>query len=101
MVTRHCAHRANLAATDAAQKNESHGLTAVAIEAKTIGNEHPNSAASGADCKAFSTLRARLAIRGVALQQLPSGGYFVRSWGVGRVLADLPAVATFAEKVGA
>ena len=96
MVARH-----SLAATDAAQKDESHRLTAVAIGAETIGNEHPDSAESYAGCKAFSTLRARLAIRGVALQQLPSGPYFVRTWDMGRSLPELQAVMTFAEKVGA
>lgn len=64
-------------------------------------NNNTDSAASVIDGKAFSTLRAQLAIRGVALKRLPGGGFLVRSWGMGRVLPDLQAVEAFAKKVGA
>ena len=100
MTRPHADMRAGLVWLPQAQKDEAPGVMAGGVEAQAKKNSQ-DCAASRADCKAFSTLRARLAVRGVALQQLPSGGYFVRSWGVGRVLADLPAVAAFAEKVGA
>ena len=100
MTPPHADMRAGLVNLPHSQKDEAPGVMAGGFEVEAK-EDSQDCAASGAGCKAFSTLRARLAIRGFALQQLPNGGYFVRSWGVGRALADLPAVAAFAEKVGA
>lgn len=54
--------------------------------------------------KTFSTLRARLALRGFALTRIDSAGcpvYTVTRWDLARELASLDDVAAFANRVGA
>lgn len=52
--------------------------------------------------KAFSTLQARLALRGWALTHHAAGvGFWATQWGRSRELADLDAVESFAVTVGA
>ncbi len=55
--------------------------------------------------KAYTTLRARFALRGYTLRRTdPSEGaprYFVSRWGLLRELANLDEVTAFAEQVGA
>lgn len=65
----------------------------------------PAAAAEAADEKAFSTLQARLALRGFALTRTDGAGclvvYTVTRWGLVRELSSLVEVATFAGRVGA
>lgn len=65
----------------------------------------PAAAAEAADEKAFSTLQARLALRGFALTRTDGAGgpvvYTVTRWGLVRELASLVEVASFARRVGA
>jgi hypothetical protein len=57
-----------------------------------------------AECKPLATLRARLALAGWALTTTPDnphGAFTVSRWGMVRDLADLAAVAAYADRVGA
>jgi hypothetical protein len=64
-----------------------------------------NSATSGAEDKAFSTLRACLARGGHALSRGDASDgartYFVSRWGMVRELRTLDDVQNFADQVGA
>jgi hypothetical protein len=51
--------------------------------------------------KVFATQRARLALRGIALQQLSTGEYLAHSWSMHRILADASRVEDFCRLVGA
>ena len=63
-----------------------------------------NSATSGAENKAFQTLRARLALAGHALSRTDASDgtrtYFVSRWGMVRELRTLDDVKRFAEQCG-
>lgn len=65
----------------------------------------PAAAAEAADEKAFSTLQARLALRGFALTRTDGAGrpvvYTVMRWGLVRELPRLEDVTAFADRVGA
>lgn len=119
----HGAHAPGLAAPQRAPitagltaplKNEAPGWQAEGDE----GNTEPNSrdsahhapGAQPADAvaaaeKSFSTLQARLALRGFALTRTEDAGglvvYTVTRWGLVRELSSLVEVATFAGRVGA
>lgn len=62
-----------------------------------VGAEQAEHAAE----KAFDTMRARLARRGVELRRVPSGGYLAHSWAYSRTLANFEAVEAFALQVAA
>ena len=51
--------------------------------------------------KRLSTLRAQLALRGIALIDMSDGGFLAGQWGLSVGLADLDAVHAFARRVGA
>jgi hypothetical protein len=51
--------------------------------------------------KTFATQRARLALRGISLQQLSTGEYLAHSWSMHRTLADASRVEDFCRLVGA
>lgn len=51
--------------------------------------------------KRLDTLRARLALRGYELRDLPAGGHVVVRWLMSRELLSLDAVEAFAGQVGA
>ncbi len=57
----------------------------------------------GADAerKTVATLQARLALRGVTLQRLPSGDYLAHAWNYSKTLPDVQGIEAFAERVGA
>ena len=96
----------------AGHKDEAPGWQAEGDE----GNTEPNSrdsahhapGAQPADAvvaaeKTFSTLQARLALRGFALTRAPGCPvvYTVTRWGLVRELASMDDVAAFADRVGA
>ena len=70
----------------------------------TSETAHVKSAAVGEADKAFTTLRAMLALRGFALDIVSDGeggtAYMVHKWSVSRTLPDMPAVRAFAERAG-
>ena len=68
------------------------------------GNSAATAAVAEAD-KAFTTLRATLAMRGFELQVVGDGeggaAYMVRRWAMCRTLPGMEAVRAFAERTGA
>lgn len=96
------------------QKDEAPGWQAEGDEGNTEPNNRnsahhapgaqPANAVAAAE-KAFSTLQARLALRGFALTRTDGAGcpalYTVTRWGLVRELASLEDVTEFADRVGA
>ena len=64
-------------------------------------NGRPDSAGIAPDCKASSTLRAKLALLGFGLHELSDGTYLASRWNCTRALPSLYAVQSFARLVGA
>lgn len=62
-------------------------------------NEHPNSASDQAVSKAFSTLRAELALRGYGLEHADWGGYRITRWNLQRYEDSLEGVKQFLGRV--
>ena len=71
---------------------------------ETHDNEHRDSVDHRSEGKAFSTLRAQLALNGYTLTRAfgddGSARYFVGRWGLCRELANIAAVLAFAEHAG-
>ncbi len=86
--------------------SETHVASAGRIEeqGRTDDASSAASAAVGEADKAFTTLRAMLALRGFALDIVSDGeggtAYMVHKWSVSRTLPDMPAVRAFAERAG-
>lgn len=51
--------------------------------------------------KAFANAQAKLAIAGFQLERMADGSYVVAKWTMTRSLADMAAVETFMQQVGA
>lgn len=68
------------------------------VQTRTGTTNYP---AVNADGKAFSTLRARLALAGFTLQAVEgAAGYLVSRWGLSSELPNILAVYVFANRVG-
>lgn len=105
---------ASAAVLTPAHNDEAPGWQAEGDEGNTEPSSHdsahhapgaqPANAVAAAE-KAFSTLQARLALRGFALTRTDGAGcpvvYTVTRWGLMRELASLDDVAALAERVGA
>ncbi len=106
MSTNRSAHRAGLAAPDAARKDETHGFEAVGFTRMGIADEVncPGVASDMQPDKIFATLRARLALAGYVLARKDDRdgplAYIVMRWNMVRELPDLTAVDAFAVRVG-
>ena len=107
MYMTHNAHRAGLAEPDRFTSETADVASAGRIEEQggTDGANSAASAAVGEADKAFTTLRAMLALRGFALDIVSDGhggtAYMVHKWSMSRALPDMPAVRAFVEQVGA
>ena len=106
MYMTHNAHRAGLAEPDRSTSETADVASAGRIEEQG-GTDGANSAASAAVAeadKAFTTLRAMLALRGFALDIVSDGeggtAYMVHKWSMSRALPNLAAVRDFAARAG-
>ena len=102
----HHAHRASLAAPEWPANDTADVASVGRIEEQETtddGNSAASAAIAEAD-KAFTTLRATMAIRGFELQTVSDGeggtAYLLRRWNLRRTLPSLEAVRAFAERAG-
>lgn len=51
--------------------------------------------------KQLATLKAQFALRGFAVQEVATGGYFVTRWNLSKFCPALPDLESFAAQVGA
>ena len=106
MYITHDAHRAGLAEPDRST-SETAGVASAGRIEEQGGTDGANSAASAAVAeadKAFTTLRAMLALRGFELGIVSDGergtAYMVHKWSMSRELPSLTEVRAFAERAG-
>ncbi len=106
MYMTHNAHRAGLAEPDRSTSETADVASAGRIEEQggTDGANSAASAAVGEADKAFTTLRAMLALRGFALGIVSDGergtAYMVHKWSMSRELPSLTEVRAFSERAG-
>lgn len=106
MYITHDAHTAGLAEPDRCTSETAGVASAGRIEeqGRTDDANSAKSAAEGKADKAFTTLRATLALHGFELHLVGDGeggaAYMLHRWNQSRTLPDLAAVARFLDQVG-